>query len=496
MAATPLVSVCMATYQHEKYVSEAVRSVLNQSFTEFELVIVNDGSTDGTAARIAEFADPRIVVINQRNQGPAAATNAAIAAARGKYIALFSGDDVCHPDRLKVQLEACRQRQRRVLFSGVEFIDDNSIPLSGDHFAASSFHGDQLTRDQILARLFHHGNFLNGVTTFAERAVFAHAPYDPTLLQLQDFELWVRLIKDCDIQVIPDKCVSYRIRRGGGNLSAPVADAIIRSSNEHYLILRRFFDDVPMSLFQEAFSDSLIRSEFAGAIEYQCEQAFLYVRSKIPMARAIGIERLHALLNDASGAAVLAQLYQFTPVQFFELLRTTDTFNVLGGYVSTIYWDTGAGWVAGQEVRTLIHAVAGEFALRFELPPIPGLKALRWDPIEGRACRIRIASIEYVDANEETHFVADDALASNGFCSSPGTIEFETNDPSVWWTVDEGVKRVAVRGHWEFDHLPETLASHRGQIDELKAALDMAQATAMNRTLRFAKRVVARLKAA
>src|SRR5207247_853477 len=120
-----------------------------------------------------------------------------------------------------------------------------------------------------------------------------------------------------------------------------------------------------------------------------------------------------------------------------------------------------------------IHAVAGEFALQFDLPPTPGLKALRWDPIEGRTCRVRIASIEYVDADGETHCVPGAALASNGICSSPGTIEFETNDPSVWWTVDEGVKRVSVHGHWEFDHLLETLAPLRLQINELRAALDV-----------------------
>lgn len=496
MAKTPLISVCMATYQHEKYVGDAVRSVLNQSFADFELVIVNDGSTDSTAAHISEFNDPRIVVIHQQNQGPSAATNTAIAAARGKYVALFSGDDVCHPDRLKVQLQACATSPRRLIFSGVEFVDDNGLPLTGDHFAASSFVGEQLTRAQILARLFHRGNFLNGVTTFGEREVFANAPYDPALLQLQDFDLWVRLIKDCDIQILSDKCVSYRIRGAGGNLSAPTADAIIRSSNEHYLILRRFFESVSMEMFREGFGESLIRPEFAGDVEFQCEKAFLYARSPIPMARAIGVEWLHGLLNDKNAAGVLATRYSFSTKQFFELLRTTDSFNCLGGHVSTIFLDTGAGWVAGHEVRTLIHAVGGEFALRFELPAAPGLKALRWDPIEGRTCCVRIESIEYVNTDGGTHCVPGEALASNGICSSPGTIEFETTDPSVWWSVNEGVKRVSVRGFWEFDQLPLTSAPLRRQIEELKAELAEANETALNRTIRFAKRVASRLKAA
>ena len=485
----------MVTYQHEKYVVEAIRSVLNQSLPDFELVIVNDGSTDSTADRIAEFNDPRIVTIHQQNQGPAAATNAAIAAARGKYIALFSGDDVCDRDRLKTQLDACSQGPRKLIFSCVNFIDDDGLPLSGDHFAASSFDNGQMTRAQILARLFHQGNFLNGVTTFGERTIFANAPYDPTLLQLQDFELWVRLIKSCDVQVVPDKCVSYRIRHGAGNLSAPVVDSIIRSANEHYLILRRFFDDLPESLFQEAFADLLVRPGFTGEIEHQCEVAFLYAKSTMPMARVIGIERLQTLLNDKSSATILAERYSFTPIQFFALLRTDDMFKVLGGYVSTLFLDTGNGFITGREVQVPINGVSGEFSLRFELPSARGLQALRWDPIERRTCRVSMVAIEYIDAEGNHHAVPADALNSNGRRPSPRTFDFETCDPSIWWPVGENVKSVLIRGHWEFDQLPETVGRLRRQVHDLQAALTTAQSTATNRMLRFARRTVQRLKA-
>src|SRR5436305_5580471 len=104
MTRTPLVSVTLVTYNHEKYIDAAIRSVLDQTFRDLELVIVNDGSTDGTAGRIAAFDDPRIVVVHQDNRGPSAAANRAIATTHGKYVALFTGDDVCHPDRLRRQL--------------------------------------------------------------------------------------------------------------------------------------------------------------------------------------------------------------------------------------------------------------------------------------------------------------------------------------------------------------------------------------------------------
>src|SRR5262245_44103277 len=94
----PLVSVNLVTFNHEKFLAHAIRSVLAQTVSDLELVVVDDGSTDGTPGVIAEFSDPRIFFLRQENQGPGAATNAGLAACRGRYIALMTGDDVCHPD--------------------------------------------------------------------------------------------------------------------------------------------------------------------------------------------------------------------------------------------------------------------------------------------------------------------------------------------------------------------------------------------------------------
>ncbi|MCX8124968.1 MAG: glycosyltransferase family 2 protein [Spirochaetes bacterium] len=99
----PLISVTMTTYNHEKYIAEAVQRLLDQTFEDFELIIVNDGSTDKTEEMIKSFDDKRIRYIYQENMGPSAAANTAIKNARGKYIALMSGDDVCYPKRLEVQ---------------------------------------------------------------------------------------------------------------------------------------------------------------------------------------------------------------------------------------------------------------------------------------------------------------------------------------------------------------------------------------------------------
>ncbi|MHB8577692.1 MAG: glycosyltransferase family 2 protein, partial [Dehalococcoidia bacterium] len=97
----PQVSVVMVTYNHERYIGDAVQSVLAQTFSDFELIIVNDGSVDGTERIIRTLPDPRVTYIQQQNQGPSAAVNTGIAFASGKFVAFMTGDDVCHPSRLE-----------------------------------------------------------------------------------------------------------------------------------------------------------------------------------------------------------------------------------------------------------------------------------------------------------------------------------------------------------------------------------------------------------
>src|SRR5688572_21507514 len=90
------VTVLMPVYNAEKYVRDAISSILNQTFTDFELLIVNDGSTDDTGRIISSFNDPRITLVEQPNMGVAAALNKGLEYAKAEYIARFDADDICY----------------------------------------------------------------------------------------------------------------------------------------------------------------------------------------------------------------------------------------------------------------------------------------------------------------------------------------------------------------------------------------------------------------
>ena len=108
---SPRVSVIIPAYNQAQYLGEAIRSVLAQTFTNFELIVVDDGSTDSTASIVTKYKDPRLHYINQINKGLPEARNTGIAAAMGEYLAFLDADDIYHKDKLEVQVPVLDRNQ-------------------------------------------------------------------------------------------------------------------------------------------------------------------------------------------------------------------------------------------------------------------------------------------------------------------------------------------------------------------------------------------------
>lgn len=128
-----LVSVVIPAYNHEKFIAAAIASVLNQSYSTLELIIVDDGSTDNTPDVIAQFKDDRIHAIRQSNQDAYNAINNGIKLTRGEYIAILNSDDVYSSNRLETLINDHDQTGAECLFSDVRIIDADDVPLPENH---------------------------------------------------------------------------------------------------------------------------------------------------------------------------------------------------------------------------------------------------------------------------------------------------------------------------------------------------------------------------
>lgn len=205
------VSIVMSVYNGEKYLRQAIDSILNQTFTDFEFIIVDDGSTDKTAERLRSYDDDRIVLIdNGGNIGLTKSLNKGMKIAKGKYIARMDADDVCLPERLAKQVQFLDEHPDiGVLGTGFETIDD--VGTRGVKVQFSTEPG--LIRWQMFfCCCVAHPSVMVRRTVY-ERL----GGYNPKVHQSQDYELWLRAVRETKIANLQD--VLLQLRKHSGNLT-------------------------------------------------------------------------------------------------------------------------------------------------------------------------------------------------------------------------------------------------------------------------------------
>lgn len=202
MLETPLVTVLLPVYNCEKYIYEAINSVLNQSFTNFELLIIDDCSTDATVAIVREFTDKRICFYQKKvNSGYTDSLNFGISIAKGKYIARMDADDICLPERFAKQ---------------VEFLDKNpNIILCGTAInyigtaEGNLFYPEK--HNEIYIHLFCFLPAFAHPTVMGKREIFEKNNYNKNFEPAEDYELWTRIISQGEVANLNEILLKYRV---------------------------------------------------------------------------------------------------------------------------------------------------------------------------------------------------------------------------------------------------------------------------------------------
>ena len=186
---TPAVTVLMPAYNAAAYIGDAIRSVLEQTFTDFELLVVNDGSTDETVKVISAFDDRRIVLIERTNGGVSAALNTGLEHARGKLIARFDADDVCYPNRLATQVAFLQANPDHVLVgSEVDYITEQGTHMY--HYRCFAYDDTEIRK-----KLFYYCPFIHSAVMYRLDAVHEAGGYDAMAHTFEDYFLWVKLLQ-------------------------------------------------------------------------------------------------------------------------------------------------------------------------------------------------------------------------------------------------------------------------------------------------------------
>ncbi len=323
----PKVTVILTSFNHEKYIREAIDSVLNQTFTDFELIILDDGSSDNSWHLINQYSDSRIkACCSLVNVGGVVGVNKAISEqATGKYIAIHHSDDIWELDKLEKQvvyLEA--HSEIGAVFTWVQIIDEHGVKLPEDWFDQ-----ENKTRWQWLNQLFHEQNHLNHPSVLIRKQCYQDVGiYRYGLAQTADAEMWSRVLIKFPIHIIQEKLTKHRLFSDKSNASGPRIEVAIRVSNEwnvlreNYLSITNFEDIVAIFPSLERFRTLKgFDSKFllAMACLYACKQ-----RS----AWQLGLTWLFELINDETRYRKIKNLYSFSDLDFIRLTGEFDVYFV------------------------------------------------------------------------------------------------------------------------------------------------------------------------
>lgn len=222
----PKVSVNMPCYNCEKYVGIAIDSILKQTFTDFELIVVNDGSTDHSLDVIRSFDDPRIIVVNNDgNKGIVASRNIAISKSSGEYIAILDSDDISLPERLAEQVAFLDENpDYGIIGSWIEIIDEKGVP-TGEI-------GKTPQPSEMIPVLSLFQNCFAQSSVLLRRASLPDNLYNPELAIVEDYDLWIRILEKHNGTNVQKALVKYRVHPSNNSKKTDVVinrlQAIIR----------------------------------------------------------------------------------------------------------------------------------------------------------------------------------------------------------------------------------------------------------------------------
>jgi glycosyltransferase involved in cell wall biosynthesis len=240
---TPLVSVVIPVYNGTNYLREAVDSVLAQTYTHYEIIVVDDGSTDGTWEIIQSYGT-RVIGIHKENGGVASAVNCGIRQAKGDYIAWLSHDDLFLPRKLERQVDFLRKNEQ---FNACY---TNYYVINAKGETTAEVETPWYPHGQAIRVLF--GDFyINGSSMLIARTCFDRVGlFSESLKYTQDGEMWLRIIRQFDIGRLPEKLMKQRLHPGQGSVSSRSAHR-----EETKVLYQRIFDEWGLPAIFPEFAD-------------------------------------------------------------------------------------------------------------------------------------------------------------------------------------------------------------------------------------------------
>ena len=409
----PEITVVLSSYNHDKYISESIESILRQSFEDFELFIVDDHSTDTSWDIICDYAkkDKRITPIRHEYNWGRLGMQTLFNEMKGKYVAVAHCDDRWEIDKLEKQIKILREKDVAACFTHVKLIGDDGEEITREnHHYAGIFEQPNRTRYQWLNYFFYNGNGLCHPSILIRKEAYLNYDLIPKGLHgYPDFCQWIRLCKHENIYVLPEKLTHFRIHADESNASGWNDKNLKRVFFEEKIILEEFVEIADrkeiLSVFPEAkkyVNNGVIIDHFALA----------QLMMSIPKSTYIlkGLELIYNLFQDEEMEKRLKQLYGYTTKDYNLDKQKYDIFHMLDAeryMTATVYFqnEENVYWDEGKIVTSIFLKESGEFFFKIDLTSKSkkDLEHIRLDLDEGKYRRFWLYDV----TNNGEHVIAN-----------------------------------------------------------------------------------------
>lgn len=317
-----LVSVLMVNYNHADTIEQSIRSVLEQTYSKLQLIIVDDGSTDNSVEIINSIEDPRIEVYEEKeNKQICAVTNIGMKKVRGEYFARIDSDDLWEKNKLELQVEYLKEHpEHKICFTHVSIIDENDQVIDSE--LEKLYAVDYERQEEWLETFFFLGNCLPMTSVLMTTKIMVEiGDFNIAYRQLHDFDYWIRIAKRYPMAVIPKKLARIRRYESETNNSNISEKNTTRTYNEYVDIRRHFFDEMSDEVLKKTFGKYFKNGNAESREELECEKAFLLC-NPLGQGKAIsnvGIEYFVNLFQNKMMTDILDKNYGLNAKKFYEL---------------------------------------------------------------------------------------------------------------------------------------------------------------------------------
>lgn len=218
-----LVSIIMPAYNVEKYISDSINSVLNQTYTDWELIIVDDNSSDNTNREVLKYNDKRIILLrNDKNSGAAISRNKALSVAQGKWIAFLDGDDLWEPTKLEKQINYMYKNKYSFTYTNYSKIDED-----GNELCILCSGPKVVTKEKM-----YNYAYPGCLTVMYDRKVIGNIQIKD-IKKNNDYAMWLKVVKKANCYLLDENLAKYRIRK-----QSISHDKLLKKIKSHYDLYR------------------------------------------------------------------------------------------------------------------------------------------------------------------------------------------------------------------------------------------------------------------